>query len=165
MGGQGKDGRGVEFWMQGPVLRFMARGPFDLEQVRQLTDAMSSLFSEMPQELPFATVMEFKGSMVADQATLDEFERLLMDIGQWRRVPVAVGLIAAHDVEGMPGMVDSYRSIFTRQGRMFSHFADAGECQVWSAQQVALAREVREKEAALIAERVSKEAREARGRG
>lgn len=149
----------IEFWMQGPVLRFMARGPFDQEQVQQLREAMFALFSEMPQELPFATVLEFRGSMVANEATLEEFERLLMSASQWRRVPVAVGIIAGDGVEGLPHMVDAYREIFNRQGRKFAHFSNAQECQVWSAQEVALAREERNKVAAAIADRIARETR------
>ena len=159
MAGEEKPLGGVEFWMQGPVLRFLARGPFELEQVRQLEAAMFALFSSMPEELPFATVIEFRGSMQADESTLVEFEALLMSAGRWRRIPVAVGIIASPEVEGLSSMVPRYEAIFTRHGRKFSHFVEAQECQVWSAQQVAEAREAREREAAMIAERVAQESR------
>jgi hypothetical protein len=127
----------VEVWRDGSVVRLFAEGPFNLETLQGMGEAMSELFAEVPPQGRFADILEMRTSIMASPDVMAAFAAFLSRMSAAKTAPVAVAFIVGQDVEGRDLMLPIFARIYAQHGRRFAVFESEADAVSWVQAQLA----------------------------
>lgn len=132
-------------WMEGALLVWEARGPFNLEALQAFSRTRQAAFARWRlDDQPLAAVMHWVGSALMSPEAFALYERAFEAFIVSRHNYVAVAWVGGPEVEGLDFMRSRFAPLFDRHGLAFAVFTDMDAARRWAlprlkeAQQAAL---------------------------
>ena len=120
-------------WMEGSLLMWEARGPFNLEALQAYGLTRRAAFERWQlDDRPLAAVMHWQVSALMSPAAFDFYERSFTAFIQSRHQYVAVAWVGDSGVEGLDLMRLRYEPLFRRHGLAFELFPDVQSARDWA---------------------------------
>lgn len=121
---------------QGPIVRYEATGPFNLQAVQGLALARQFLLQRQRPSGCIAAVVHFHGSAVMAADALLAWEQGLKQFAAQRVMISGVAWVAGPEVEGVHFLLSRYQRIFEAAQLPFAFFEDIGVACQWAQQQL-----------------------------
>ncbi len=123
----------IEYWVDGPLLHYVAHGPFNREAFEALAEASKRMHEQMPIRHRFAHLTEFCGSAMASPEAMATFTAFLRHVRGLGYNGDAVALVMAPEVEGQHFMRDQFAAAYLELGLPCQWFDDAASAGAWLA--------------------------------
>jgi hypothetical protein len=132
-------------WMEGDLLVWEARGPFNVEALQAYGRTRQAAFTRWQlDDRPLAAIMHWAGSALMSPDAFALYERAFEAFIVSRHHYVAVAWAGGPDIEGLDFMRQRFAPLFERHGLAFGVFPDIDAARRWAlpklkqAQQAAL---------------------------
>lgn len=122
----------VRVEVQGNIIRYLVRGPFN-EELNQLFDEIqNTLVSPMvaPKE-PWGDLTIFQESAMETPGSLEIYAKTIQAQVDQGLAPIATAFVLAPDIEGANLMGRLYANVYAKAGLKFRVFQNESEAETW----------------------------------
>lgn len=119
-------------WVEGPIVYVEAVGPFNVEGFAVFSKDVLAIYAELPSDLGFVNITEFRVSMMA---TPEAWAELEVHLGRMKGsgLPLrGTAWVAGPEVEGRSLFLQRGARVFKAIGLHFASFATMDEAKIWA---------------------------------
>lgn len=120
-----------KLWVDGNILRYEARGPFNREALQALDVARGKLVAAWRPRGPVAAIVHWKESALMSPDAFAEYRAGLIRHQKAAKRPVALAWVAPPEVEGMNIMKDLFEDLFAERQTNYRLFDAEQPAQEW----------------------------------
>lgn len=122
----------VNIWMDGPLLHYEARGPYNTELFDLLAIAQRDFLTTTQPQSPWVSICTIKESAMTSPEGAIRYKALLESAKSANLEPLATAFVVGPEVEGGGIMEPIFTKIFADIGRTFAAFKTMAEAQAWA---------------------------------
>ena len=122
----------VEIWMDGPLMHYECRGPFNKELVDLMAIAQRDFLLATRPSGNWVSVCTMMESAMTSPEGLARYTEIMAAPKPDNMVPIATAFVIAPDVEGSRIMAPLYARIYSDIGRPFGLFETMAQAQAWA---------------------------------
>jgi hypothetical protein len=130
----------VEIWMDGPLMHYECRGPFNTELVDLLALAQRDFLVATRPSGNWVSVCTMLESAMTSPEGIARYAEVMSAPKPDNMVPIATAFVIAPEVEGSSIMAPLYAKIYADIGRPFGLFESLSQAQAWAQTMIGQAR-------------------------